>query len=102
MEPMKPTKWALIAATLVIGLGIAVTRQSAHADSVDCSGVSQWNADRTYKKGDLVWFSDGPTRTNKHQCILDKCVNSSMDSQPGAGSKAWKLIGPCNGGKPRS
>ena len=99
---MKLKQWTLVVATLVIGLGTGVAYHVARADSsVDCSGLPRWNSDHTYKKGDLVWYPDGPSYATKQQCILDKCHSVFDHSEPGAFSKAWKQLGTCKS-MPRS
>jgi hypothetical protein len=99
MKHIKRTKrprWALLAAALVAGLGIAATQQPAQAySSADCSGLPRWNSDKSYKKGDFVWYPNGPSNADKHQCIIDKCHSVFNNSEPGAFSKAWKFIASC-------
>ena len=93
----KLIKWPLVAATLALGLGLGAARHLAHADpSVDCSGLSRWNSDHTYSKGELVWYPDGPSNASKQQCIIDKCHSVFDHSEPGAFSKAWKWVASCS------
>ena len=96
IQRTKRIKWALLAAALVAGLGIAATQQPAQADSsVDCSGLPRWDSDKYYKKGDFVWYPNGANYADKHECIIDKCHSGVANSEPGAFSKAWKRIASC-------
>ncbi len=89
-------KWSLAASTFALALGGAAHHVARADSSVDCSSLSRWNSDHSYKKGDQVWYPDGPMHANKQECILDKCYSVFDHNEPGAFSKAWKNLGECS------
>jgi hypothetical protein len=95
------TRWTLLTATFIVGLSLAITQQTAHADEADCTGLSEWKSERTYKRGDFVWYPNGADAATRYRCVLDKCQGLDNHSEPGPSSNAWKSAGSCRS-KPRS
>ncbi|HEX4454091.1 MAG TPA: hypothetical protein VH143_24680 [Kofleriaceae bacterium] len=80
---------ALLAVALALVITSSLCRVAGTDSTVDCSRLSRWSYAKTYERGDVVWYDDGPYYANKARCISDGCRGVP------AFSTTWKKFGAC-------
>jgi len=84
-----------LGAALVAGIGLATVQTVSAGNDRDCKSLKKWNSDKTYSKGDRVWYPEGGMNSGaEYKCDQSEC--RGVKDQPYYGSgKAWAVVGSC-------
>jgi hypothetical protein len=88
------SRFKLIVISVIPAVANAFVASHALAGNFDCKNLKRWDSSYRYKKGELMWFSEGGNTYTVWRCAKDAC--SGAEDRPGHGNKAWDMVDNCS------